>query len=169
MSAMTTELEIDEAPTALYRCFDAGEGLLYVGISDHLRLRFRKHSKGANWWPLTTRKTVTWYRSRADAAAAEDAAIRSERPAHNVYASDSPRNIKPTEELTDAGRLLRRRRYERALTLAALGAIAGYSGGHLSSVETGDRPASAKCLGALAAALGCEVVDLLPDQKVSAA
>ena len=74
----------DEAPTALYRLYDAEDRLLYVGISGDLKERLKTHASLKPWWPDVVRKTVQWYATRADAAEAEIKAIGSERPLHNV-------------------------------------------------------------------------------------
>lgn len=73
----------DEVPVALYRLFSPAE-LLYVGITDNLKVRFRQHRAKKAWWPEVTRKTVEWYPTRAEARAAELTAIRTEDPRHNV-------------------------------------------------------------------------------------
>ncbi|MFF2522294.1 helix-turn-helix domain-containing protein [Streptomyces liangshanensis] len=60
---------------------------------------------------------------------------------------------------------IRRRRIEAGLSQEALGARAGYSKGHVSLVERGISGASAQALARLAAALGCEVSDLMADPE----
>lgn len=74
----------DECPTALYRLYDAGGALLYVGITGALKLRMSQHAAEKPWWSAITRKTVAWYPSRAEAVAAEAEAITLEAPVHNV-------------------------------------------------------------------------------------
>jgi len=71
--------------TALYRFFDADGNLLYVGISDNLTVRFEWHRVNQPWWRDIARKTITWYGTRNKAAAAEDYAIKTERPLHNRH------------------------------------------------------------------------------------
>ena len=78
------EIEFDEAPTALYRFFDADGDLLYVGITRNLNLRLTQHAADKPWWASVARKTLVWYPSRSDAAHAEGKAIREERPQFNV-------------------------------------------------------------------------------------
>lgn len=70
--------------TALYRHFDAAGNLLYVGISLNAVARLYQHSIGAKWFRDIARIEVEWHPSRSAAAAAEIAAIRSERPLHNT-------------------------------------------------------------------------------------
>jgi len=81
------------------------------------------------------------------------------------------RSVKTGEArtLTQDPSKLRRRRLEAALTGEQLGLRAGVTKTTISLLENGHQAARPGLLGALAAALGCEVVDLLPDQKVSAA
>ena len=83
MTIAVTEIG-DEAPTALYRLYDAGGKLLYIGISGSLKKRLAMHADSKPWWPEVTRKTVEWHTTRASAAKTELKAIRSERPAHNM-------------------------------------------------------------------------------------
>lgn len=86
MTASTaSEMELgDELPTALYRLYAADDRLLYVGITDNLKRRFGQHAADKAWWPEVSRRTVSWHASRDAAEAAEDAAIKAERPAHNI-------------------------------------------------------------------------------------
>lgn len=73
----------DEAPTALYRLFNARGRLIYIGITGNLRGRLAQHAALKPWWP-GARKTVEWHLSRESAADAEIAAIGAEHPACNV-------------------------------------------------------------------------------------
>ena len=68
--------------TCVYRCYDAAERLLYVGISMSLEGRLTKHRRTA-WWPEVAEITVQWFDGREAAKAAERAAIRDEAPLHN--------------------------------------------------------------------------------------
>lgn len=81
---MTAEVEISDAPTALYRLYSATGDLLYVGITDHLKVRLAAHAKDKTWWSQVARKTVEWHPGKPEAEAAEAAAIRTEKPAHNI-------------------------------------------------------------------------------------
>lgn len=70
------------APCALYRLFgDAGE-LLYVGITNHPRARFRAHAKN-RWWLDVERIEVEWFDHRSPAEDAERVAIWQEHPRYN--------------------------------------------------------------------------------------
>lgn len=96
--------EVDEAArTALYRFYDAEDGLLYVGISDDPVSRARQHSREKDWWPEVARKTLVWYDSREAADLAETIAIGIERPANNK----AKRYERLTEEPFPAPRVVR--------------------------------------------------------------
>lgn len=74
---------------ALYRLFNAENVLLYVGITDNLRIRMSRHAAEQDWWPEVTRRTVALYDDRESADRAETLAIAAEKPLHNkakVYA-----------------------------------------------------------------------------------
>lgn len=70
--------------TALYRLYDAGMALLYVGITDNLTARMATHARDKSWWSQVAHRRVVWFDERADAVAAERQAIQNERPLHNV-------------------------------------------------------------------------------------
>jgi predicted GIY-YIG superfamily endonuclease len=78
--------------TALYRFFDADGKLLYLGVSDNLAARFKWHRETQSWWGDVARKTIAWYGTRNKALAAEDYAIKTERPAHNRQGQPKPRH-----------------------------------------------------------------------------
>lgn len=71
-------------PTAVYRFYDNGQRLLYVGITDDLKARFRFHAKTATWWEAATSRRIVWHDRRAYALAEEAKAIETEHPMHNV-------------------------------------------------------------------------------------
>lgn len=77
------EVEVHDEPAALYRFYDAGGTLLYVGISRNLAARWGQHETEKSWWPLVVRKTIVMYGSRMEAEIAEGIAIRTESPVHN--------------------------------------------------------------------------------------
>ena len=66
-------------------------------------------------------------------------------------------------ELSQDPRKLRRRRIAAGLTGRALRDLSGVSTGTISMLESGFQSASPTTLGKLAAALGCEIADLMPD------
>jgi predicted GIY-YIG superfamily endonuclease len=65
---------------SLYRLYDADDRLLYVGIGANPKKRWNGHKADKIWWSEVTRKTVTWFDSRAEARAVETEAIRTEKP-----------------------------------------------------------------------------------------
>jgi len=71
----------------LYRCFDANDDLLYVGISWSAPTRFSEHSRQAPWWPEVTTIRLEAFPDRREAEWAEFEAIKTERPRHNKIIS----------------------------------------------------------------------------------
>jgi biotin operon repressor len=90
-------IEIDGDPTAVYRLYGADGTLLYIGVTRNIAIRFAHHEANKPWWPLVARKTMTWYGSRSDAEAAEDAAIDAERPLYNI--KGAARETEPSARL----------------------------------------------------------------------
>ena len=71
-------------PTHLYRWYGEGDTLLYVGISRSALKRAMEHATEKDWWLGVTHSTVKLYPSRSAALKAEEEAIKSERPRHNI-------------------------------------------------------------------------------------
>lgn len=91
---------LDDHRTALYRFYDEGGALLYVGITADLEQRRAAHERDKPWWPDVAEKTVEWHDTRLLALAAELEAIRSEAPRHNVTGSPwapGPRELEDGE------------------------------------------------------------------------
>lgn len=72
------------APTALYRLYDAAERLLYVGISTQPETRWTQHATDKPWWSLVRRRAVEWHPDRAAAEGAERSAVQTEEPLYNT-------------------------------------------------------------------------------------
>lgn len=105
---------------ALYRIYDPFGRPLYFGETDDLPRRLRQHMEKA-WFrrPEITIK-VTWFPNRAEALAAETAAIAAEKPWHNKaglqpeekapkkarLVAAQPPNPEPRDLLTDIDHLL---------------------------------------------------------------
>lgn len=89
-------MNIEAATTSpvLYRCFDYDANLLYIGATSDFCKRMAQHRTQSHWFPDMAYHTTEAYRTRADAAAAEKAAIAKERPefnfAHNVPPAPAP-------------------------------------------------------------------------------
>jgi hypothetical protein len=71
----------------LYRHFDAGGALLYVGVSRQLKGRINGHRYNSVWFGDVEKTTIEKFSCRRDALAAEGAAIRNEKPKFNINAS----------------------------------------------------------------------------------
>lgn len=85
---------MDQAvPTTLYRFYDAADRLLYVGITSVGPNRWGSHEQ-RDWWSLVARVTTEHFPDRSSALAAEQAAIRSEGPKHNIVHA-TPRQPHP--------------------------------------------------------------------------
>ncbi len=69
---------------SLYRFFDAGGKLLYIGITSNPRLRFAQHRKAKVWWSDIATREIVHYKSRVDLMNAERDAIKRERPLYNI-------------------------------------------------------------------------------------
>ncbi len=80
---MTTALTTG-TPHVLYRFFAADDTLLYIGLTVNPGTRWTAHSKDKPWWLDVAKVTVEHYPSREAVEAAEIAAIKAERPLHNV-------------------------------------------------------------------------------------
>lgn len=78
-----------DGPTALYRMYDADDQLLYIGITCNKAARWDAHRRNSPWWKLVARKELTTYPDRSAALTAELAAIRAEKPLHNVASHPS--------------------------------------------------------------------------------
>lgn len=70
-------------PTWLYR-LHAGAHLAYIGVSSNPQSRFVSHRRKKPWWSSVDRVELRWFPSRAEAFAAERAAIVNESPLHNI-------------------------------------------------------------------------------------
>jgi predicted GIY-YIG superfamily endonuclease len=79
--------------TALYRMYDTSAALLYIGITKDFGTRWKQHAESKAWYPEVQRQTVEWFDTRTAAEAAEETAIKAERPRHNIRHSGEP---KPT-------------------------------------------------------------------------
>lgn len=75
---------LDDHRTALYRLFDEGGVLLYVGITVNPEERWVDHERTKSWWPQVAEKRIAWLDDRPTALTAELRAIKTEHPLHNV-------------------------------------------------------------------------------------
>lgn len=77
-------------PFALYRYFDEGERLLYIGISGDLPVRENAHIGRSRWMELATSSKIQRYATVDEVVATEAAAIKAEQPLFNVQHNDTP-------------------------------------------------------------------------------
>jgi hypothetical protein len=75
---------LEYRPHTLYRFFDRSGRLLYIGITVAAAARWGQHSWDKSWWNEVATCTIQHFPRRSTALAAERAAIRSEKPLHNV-------------------------------------------------------------------------------------
>lgn len=76
--------------TTLYRLYSNAGRLLYVGVADNWPSRMKQHAREKPWWGEVASTRFEQYDSRDKALSAEAAAIRSERPIHNVLHNSEP-------------------------------------------------------------------------------
>lgn len=74
----------DNEQTTLYRAYNSDGVLLYVGIARNWGRRWEQHSERSTFFLATTRLELEHFPTRDAALAAERAAIKTERPIHNV-------------------------------------------------------------------------------------
>ncbi|HUK70804.1 MAG TPA: hypothetical protein VLW50_18935, partial [Streptosporangiaceae bacterium] len=85
----------------LYRLFDDGEVLLYVGISNDWTRRLREHWHYQPWRDEVARVVRVCYPDRRSVLAAERETIRSEAPLYNIQHNlGTPELVPPGELLT---------------------------------------------------------------------
>lgn len=79
-------------PCAVYRAYDAGGTLLYVGSSVTPDARLRNHERHSMWWPFMAEVHFEWFDDETSARLAELTAIAREYPRWNVAgrAGDHP-------------------------------------------------------------------------------
>ncbi|MFC4588641.1 GIY-YIG nuclease family protein [Sphaerisporangium corydalis] len=72
-----------QVPTTLYRLYGIGDQLIYIGITENLGRRLKRHALTQRWWHRVVRIEVELYNNRDQADAAESVAIYSENPLMN--------------------------------------------------------------------------------------
>jgi predicted GIY-YIG superfamily endonuclease len=83
-----------EQTHALYRFFDAGGDLLYVGITNDPGRRWGRHANDKPWWHEVDHIEIERYPDRESVLAAEQKATKEERPKYNVV--HKPVELSPT-------------------------------------------------------------------------
>jgi hypothetical protein len=67
----------------LYRCYDADDRLLYVGITESPGRRHARHRDDKAWWPEVAYVEWEFFETIGAAVDAERDAIENESPLHN--------------------------------------------------------------------------------------
>ncbi|MCZ4602946.1 hypothetical protein O3S80_03995 [Streptomyces sp. Lzd4kr] len=78
----TTRVEAPSRRAAVYRLYDSGHVLLYIGSSYDPEKRCKAHSRNP-WWKQVALRTEEWYPNRGKAYWEETKAINAENPRHN--------------------------------------------------------------------------------------
>lgn len=78
------EVHLNDRPTTLYRAYGAGDVLLYVGIAVSWPARWERHRERSPWFGAVESITLEQFPDRRSALDAEQRAVESERPAHNI-------------------------------------------------------------------------------------
>ena len=90
---------------ALYRYFDRGEVLLYIGKSGVLATRSAAHIRRSQWMQFAARSTIERFGTPEEVGTAEREAIEAEHPIFNVQYNDTPEaRTRLVAYLTEAGR-----------------------------------------------------------------
>ena len=80
----------EERETELYRHFDAEGRLLYVGVSLSTTVRLMGHKERSEWANRIATITIERFPTRSAALQAERAAIKAEKPLHNIVHASKP-------------------------------------------------------------------------------
>lgn len=158
---MSAEIEIEEAPIALYRLYNPAGELIRVGVTENLPRRFRDYAQDVPWWPEVARKTVEWQADREAALWAETSIIHARRPVHNEMASRSTRSRGTAKyPLHHDPAAVTFARQRAGMTMTHLAKTVGLSLSLLSEIEKGTRNATPANLRKIADAIGCPLVVL---------
>jgi hypothetical protein len=101
-------------PASVYKLFNAGGELLYVGASMSPALRLGAHGDKP-WWPEAARAEFEHFESREAAVARENDLLKSDEPRYNVA---GPRQLTSESDLRARRQEARMRRLARTHYLA---------------------------------------------------
>jgi hypothetical protein len=88
--------------THLYRCFDGGGRLLYVGAALSAFKRLKQHASSSSWFRAAKTITLQAFPNREAALTAEAKAIRVEEPIFNIaLAAEADPRLTSNPRLTD--------------------------------------------------------------------
>lgn len=79
----------DEIGQTLYRFYNRGGELLYVGVAENPFKRWQQHSKDKAWFGEVSRFETDWFPTRESVLAAERRAIKIESPKYNIIHSEA--------------------------------------------------------------------------------
>jgi predicted GIY-YIG superfamily endonuclease len=85
----------------LYRFYDSGDSLLYIGITIDPSRRFVEHKQTKPWWANIARITLEHYDDHATLVAAERIAIAIQKPRYNIAMNDGPPVLIDEEALAE--------------------------------------------------------------------
>lgn len=69
----------------VYRLYDAGGALLYVGMTSRLEKRMTEHAAEKAWWPRVASREVEHFSDRSAAAVREHELIETQHPLYNGH------------------------------------------------------------------------------------
>lgn len=95
--------------TKLYRHYDGKANLLYVGISLYPIARLQVHNGDAHWASQIAIVLIETFLTRSEAEAAEQHAIRTENPLHNIRRHDKKRPRESEPAVMDSVQIATRR------------------------------------------------------------
>lgn len=68
----------------IYRCYDAGGQLLYIGLSQDIVTRLKQHRSATPWFDRVAKTVVKLAPDRRAAFRMETDAIKAEQPLYNI-------------------------------------------------------------------------------------
>jgi predicted GIY-YIG superfamily endonuclease len=87
------------ATASVYRCYDAEDQLLYIGMSSGPETRLNEgHRYRSAWYGDMARWTQTPRMAWADAIRTEHLAIQAEKPIHNRRARWAPKFMREADQ-----------------------------------------------------------------------
>lgn len=91
-----TDTDLFEWTHVLYRLFNSGGDLIYVGITKDIRSRFRQHSHESPWWREVADCRTEFHPDRRTLELVEKAEIATLRPRYNKRGNPDVENVRPT-------------------------------------------------------------------------
>jgi len=153
--------EVAPLPGAfVYKLRDLAKRVIYIGLTDDLKVRLSAHACDKRWWPDVAFVSSAWYEQREAALVAEAVAIRDIRPVHNDVIPDP---LHPTDGLLS---LATRREFPSPAQVAAISVTWVEQDIREYPAETPLRAALASATGRIPRLAGlAEVTALLSDRS----